>query len=346
MNSRDLSARLLALATSLFVLIGLASALDAGGAAAQRTPPCTPQPLSSSLGGGQPTRSAIPQAPCNATPPEAPESGRSSSDCGCKPSFTIEKRQEITGSGRGFTTSPLTGAIGETVDYEMIVQNTGFFPETFSEFSDPHCDPGTLAVGPGASSVAGGQSTTYTCSHLLTAVGPYTNQATVTGVSFAGAPVTHTSNQVVVEVPPPNPAPPESHGSEEVEASAPKAGVAKPVTPAAPRPTQMVAAVCEASPPILRGASGPKSDAFTARINSAGIKQITFYLDGRRLKTLRSGQARRGTYSITINPRTLAYGHHQLSVKTLPADVNCAAVARTGVFVRPRPQQAVARFAG
>jgi hypothetical protein len=287
----------------------------------------------------------IPQPPCNATPAETPESGRSS-DCRCRPAFTIEKRQEIAGIGRGFTTRPLIGAIGETVDYEIIVQNTGFFSETFSEFTDAHCDPGTLAGGPGASSVAAGQSTTYTCRHLLTAVGSYTNQATVTGVTLVGVPVTHTSNQVVVEVPPPKPAPPESHTPNEVEASAPKASVANPVTPAVPRPAQMVAAVCEASPPILRGAAGPKSETFIARVSSAGIKQITFYLDGRKLKTLRAGQARRGSYSITINPRTLAYGHHKLSVRTLPADVNCAAVARSGVFVRPRPQQAVARFAG
>jgi hypothetical protein len=312
MKRRDLSARLFALATSLFVVLGLASALDVGPAAAQRTP----------------------------------TESRRSSDCGCKPAFTIEKRQEIAGSERGFTTSPLTGTIGETVDYEIIVENTGSFPETFTEFTDLHCDPGTLAGGPGASAVTPGQSTTYRCRHVLAATGPYTNEATVTGVSFVGVPVTHTSNQVVVEVLPPIPVPPVSPSPSEVAVIVPKAGVTNPVTPAAPRPAQMVAAVCEASPPILRGASGPKSGKFTARVNSAGIKQITFYLDGRKLKTLRSGQARRGSYSITINPRTLAYGQHKLSVKTLPADVNCAAVARTGVFVRPRPQQAVARFAG
>ena len=310
MKSRDLSARLLALATSLLVPLGLASALDVGPAAAQGTPAAT---------------------------------GRSS-DCGCKPAFTIEKRQEIAGGGRGFTTSPLTGAIGETVDYEIIVENTGSFPETFTEFTDPHCDPGTLAGGPGASSVAPGKSTAYTCDHLLTAAGRYANEATVTGVSFVGVPVTRTSNQVVVEVPPPKP--PASHSSSAAEVTEPKALVANPVMPSEPRPTQKVGGVCEASPPILRGASGPKSGTFTAQVSSAGIKQITFYLDGRRLKTLRSGQARRGTYSMTINPRKLAYGQHKLSVKTLPADVNCAAAARTGVFVHPRPQQAVARFAG
>jgi hypothetical protein len=285
----------------------------------------------------------MPEATCNATAPETPESGRST-DCGCKPAFTIEKRQEIAGSKSGFTTSPLTGAIGQTVDYEIIVKNTGVLPETFSELTDPHCDPGTLAGGPGTSSVEPGQSTTYTCDHLLTAAGRYTNEATVTGVSFVGVRVTQTSNQVVVEVPPPKPPP--SHGSNAVEVTEPKVLVANPVTPGVPRATQKVEGVCEASPPVLRGASGPKSGTFTAQVSSAGIKQITFYLDARKLKTLRSGQARRGAYSITINPRKLAYGQHKLSVKTLPADVNCAAAARTGVFVHPRPQQAVARFAG
>src|SRR5262249_12508228 len=144
----------------------------------------------------------------------------------------------------------------------------------------------------------------------------------------------------------PKPAPPVSPGPNEEALAVPNAGAANPVTPGVQRPTQMVGAVCEASPPILRGASGPKSGTFTAQVNSAGIKQIPFCLDGRKLKTLRSGQARRGSYSITIDPRKLGYGQHKLSVKTLPADVNCAAVARTGVFVRPRPQQAVARFAG
>src|SRR5262249_41387547 len=160
----------------------------------------------------------------------------------------------IAGSGSGFTTSPLTGAIGETVDYEIIVENTGSFPEMFKEFTDPHCDPGTLAGGPGANAVAPGQSTTYTCRHLLTGAGTDTNEATVTGISFVGVPVTHTSNQVVVEVLVEKPAPPVSPG-----VTPPNAGVANPVTPGVPIPTQMVGAVCEASPPILRGASGPKS---------------------------------------------------------------------------------------
>jgi len=44
---------------------------------------------------------------------------------------------------------------------------------------------------------------TYTCNHVLTTVGSYTNEATVTGTPEGETPITHTSNQVVVEVPPP-----------------------------------------------------------------------------------------------------------------------------------------------
>ena len=118
-----------------------------------------------------------------------------------EPSFTIEKLQEIKGSGTGFKTSPLTGEIGQTVDYEIVVKNTANVPETFSPLTDAKCDESTIAGGPGSSPVAPGESTTYTCDHVLTKVGAYTNEATVTGESVSGIPLTQTSNQVLVEVP-------------------------------------------------------------------------------------------------------------------------------------------------
>ena len=119
-----------------------------------------------------------------------------------EPSFTIEKQQEIKGSGTGFKTSPLTGEIGQTVDYEIVVRNTANVPETFSPLTDANCDEGTIVGGPGSSPVAPGESTTYTCDHVLRKVGMYTNEATVTGESVGGIPLTQTSNQVLVEVPP------------------------------------------------------------------------------------------------------------------------------------------------
>src|ERR1039457_1761074 len=177
MKSRSLGACLATLATSVFVLAGFGSALEVASAAAQANPAGSP--------------------------------GGSGFECGCEPepAFTIKKLQKIAGSESEFTTSELTGAIGQTVDYEIVVKNTGeFFPETLSKFTDPHCDEGTIVGGPGEVPLAPGGSTTYSCSHLLAAAGTYTNEATVTslfssGFECGGEPfgtaVTQTSNQVV-----------------------------------------------------------------------------------------------------------------------------------------------------
>jgi hypothetical protein len=121
-----------------------------------------------------------------------------------EPGFTIEKLQKISGS---FTTSPLTGTVGKTVEYEIVVKNTGNTSLTFSSFTDEHCDGPTIAGGPGAKAVGPGESSTYTCQHGLTSAdqtaGSYSNTATDTGAPPGGGPITHTSNTVVVNLPPP-----------------------------------------------------------------------------------------------------------------------------------------------
>ncbi len=128
-----------------------------------------------------------------------------------EPGFSIEKRQEIAGSGKGYTISQLAGEVGQTVDYEIIVTNTGNVPLTFSNFTDEKCDAGTISGGPGETAVQPGKSTTYYCEHLITeadkAAGLLKNNATDTGTppEGEGSPITHTSNTVVVEVPLPSP---------------------------------------------------------------------------------------------------------------------------------------------
>ena len=122
-----------------------------------------------------------------------------------EPAFAIEKLQEIEGSGAGFTTAPLTGQVGQTVDYEIVVTNTSNVTETFTNFTDPHCDAGTIAGGPGANALLPGESTTYTCHHHITAGGTYVNQASVTGLTVGGRPLEKPSNQVEVTTPIPAP---------------------------------------------------------------------------------------------------------------------------------------------
>jgi hypothetical protein len=119
-----------------------------------------------------------------------------------KPAFTIEKRQQINGSG--FTTGELTGKVGETIEYEIIVKNTGTTPLTLSNFKDANCE--SIAGGP-SKALAPGESAIYTCRHLITKAdqeaGKHENDATVTGSPppGEGAEITHTSNEVIVKVP-------------------------------------------------------------------------------------------------------------------------------------------------
>jgi hypothetical protein len=123
-------------------------------------------------------------------------------ECPAAPDFSIVKRQKIEGSKTAFTTAPLSGTIGQTVEYEIVIKNTGNVPLVFTSFTDEHC--GTLTGSPGATAIERGGSFTLHCSHVLTTAGQYENTATATAErsNGSGSPVTHSSNTVVVNVPP------------------------------------------------------------------------------------------------------------------------------------------------
>jgi hypothetical protein len=365
-----------------------------------------------------------------------------------EPSFSIEKLQEIKGSGTGFTRAPLTAKRGDTVDYEIVVTNTSHVAETFTAFTDPHCDEGTISGGPGSSAVRPGESTTYICDHVLTSVGTYVNEATVTGNTVGGRPMTQTSNQVVVTVaehvsPTPEPiftveklqrigssstfttatltgtvgstveyeiivkntgntglkfagfsdpncdsgtvagGPGEAEvgrgGSttytctRKLTTTGTFANVAT-VTGTPPReapmtlasnkvevvvssgatgvgptkekpPTQKVRASCEVSSPVLHGGSGLQPGRFTVWVRSRGIASITFYLDGRNLRSFKQSQARGEKFTLTIDARKLRYGAHHVSFRVAMINRDCAATAAARMFFRPRPSLG-SRFTG
>ena len=110
------------------------------------------------------------------------------------PAFTIEKLQEIAGSEAGFTQAELTGEDGQTVDYEIVVKNTGNVTLNFKPLSDANCE----GISPSTEeTVAEGGEQTYTCHHELTGAGSYANTATIEGSEGTGA---KTSNEVVVKI--------------------------------------------------------------------------------------------------------------------------------------------------
>ena len=116
--------------------------------------------------------------------------------------FSVSVSQEISGSEAGFTSAPVTGLVGQTVDYQIAVKNTGWVSLKFPTFVDAKCDAGTIAGGPGAGSIARNETTTYTCSHVLSEAGSFTDSASATGAPPAGDGPQYaiSSNTVTAEV--------------------------------------------------------------------------------------------------------------------------------------------------
>ncbi|HTY97809.1 MAG TPA: hypothetical protein VMB91_12260, partial [Solirubrobacteraceae bacterium] len=238
--------------------------------------------------------------------------------------FTIEKQQRLTSSSP-FTTVELAATLGQTVFYEIIVTNvTKEIPLVFTSLTDANCQ--NITGGPGATPVKPGESTTFLCEHVLSALGQYVNEASIEGNEGAGK---KTSNKVVVDVTPPN-------------------------SPVPPTPTQEVApkqevkAVCDISESsvTLHGASGSKHRPFKVTVPSLGIKQVTFYVDGKKLKTLTAAHAVKGQFVVTIDPSKYRFGAHKVSVKTVMTNPLCANIARSGVFVRAHPARVTPKFTG
>lgn len=246
-----------------------------------------------------------------------------------EPASTVEKLQRIAGSGGSFTTEQLTGAVGDTVEYEIVLKNTGNVPLTYPSFTDTECDPGTLAGGPGESSVAPGGSTTYTCTHLVTSGPSVVNVAFATAEGPEGPLPPLESHKVEVIVPP-------SGGP----GSTPNAGGAP------QEASKGVLAKCEVSTPVLHGVSAPERGTFTVSVSALGVKQITFYLDGRKFKTLKQSAAKGGMFKVKINAHGLSYGAHRVSFKTVMLNSNCAEAASSRVFVHPHTARVAPRFTG
>ena len=115
-----------------------------------------------------------------------------------EPNYTIEKLQRI--GAEPFNSETRNAANGQTVEYEILVKNTGNVPLTFSNFADEHCDAGTLAGGP-SGPVKAGETAVYTCHHVITTTdeshGSFSNEASITGNEGTG---TKKSNKVEVTV--------------------------------------------------------------------------------------------------------------------------------------------------
>jgi hypothetical protein len=232
------------------------------------------------------------------------------------PAFSIEKLQQIAGAGGSYTSSQLTGVAGQTVDYEILVKNTGNVPLSLGSFSDPQCDAGTLAGGTeGGAALPAGASTTYTCTHLLdtadAVAGSYLNTVTLTGAppGGEGSPVTNSSNTVVVTV-----SPTASGNTLSSTSTAGVTGVLSSTSTQAPSKSGVLA-FSSATVPTLKGPQGCVRHDFRVNIKAADVASVTFYLDGHKLRTLTAKNAHKGLLTLLINPDKLKVGPHKLTAK-------------------------------
>ncbi len=233
------------------------------------------------------------------------------------PGMIVVKAQKLAGSTSGYTTSAITAAVGQRVEYQMSVTNTGAVALAIG-FSDARCDPGTLS-GPFGTlnpdrTLAPGGTVDYYCSHVITkadrSAGSFTNTMTITGTPPSGPPLSGTST-VTADV-----------------------------------PTVVVKAACSISRGIvqLTGVGGSERKPFAASVGSFGVKQVIFYLDGRKIATVK--KAKNGKFSVKISPQHLGVGAHHVKATIKFSDVNCAGLTRAAVFVHPKPPIVVPSFTG
>jgi hypothetical protein len=125
--------------------------------------------------------------------------------------------------------------------------------------------------------------------------------------------------------------------------------VVKAVEPAAgvtPKGEQ-VAAKCAVKPGtlVLKGVGGPKRHPFTVEVKAAGLKEVTFFVGGRKIKTFKA-PAHGKYFRVKIHPGTLGKGPHHVSAIGVLAAPECAPVKASAVFVKPGPGAKRPNFTG
>lgn len=282
-----------------------------------------------------------------------------SANCKPNPGFSLEKLQRIEGTKGEYTSAPLKGEVGHTVDYEVLVHNTGNVPLTFGALQDPRCDAGTITGGPPGGTLAVEATAAYLCTHLVTeadfAAGSVTNTVTLTGTPppGEGSPVEHPSNTVVVEPVSPGTLPPEEPPVTP-GATTPSSGVLASSTSSTPTSgvlaTKSAVPALRVSAPGLKGPQGCVRSSARASVKSKGVSSVAFYMDGHKLRTMTAKTARHGLISITIDPTKMSYGAHHLLAKITMAKTSSSSkpvrATRSATVIRCRPAVLTPKFTG
>ena len=99
--------------------------------------------------------------------------------------------------------------------------------------------------------------------------------------------------------------------------------------------TQLVLASCVPSPVVLRGLAAKVRRSLSVHVTALGVKSVTFYLDGRKLKTVTKAKNQR--YAIKVSARGLGYGRHRLEARVKMRNATCSTAAARAAFVKVKP---------
>jgi uncharacterized repeat protein (TIGR01451 family) len=221
-------------------------------------------------------------------------------------------------------TGPATATAGDLVAYTLNITNPGnvSYADPLVVVGDPLCQaPPALVSKNGDGTPATfdpGDRWTYTCS-VQTAVGQtqVDNVATVTATDRTGASATaHAPFTTVMAQP---------------QVAVLPATVSK-VTPGSAK---------------LRGPTGcPTSAATKATVTGKRITKVTFYVDGKKFKTVTRPDSM-GRWSVTLKPKTLPYGSHKVRATIqFAADSGTKAKTLSLTFNRCRPAIVNPKFTG
>ncbi len=176
------------------------------------------------------------------------------------------------------TVDKSTANVGDTLNYTIVVTNTGDVDLTVTP-----SDTGCTGFDATAFTLAVGASKTLTCTHTTAAAEgqSYTNKACASGVDPIGGTVS-ACGDVTTQVP---------NGDQLVLPSRNTPGTAR-----------------------LLGPTGCVSKVFSARVRGTKVAKVTFTLDGkvvkRYTKTIKSG-----IYALRVNPAKYRIGVHRLVAK-------------------------------
>jgi hypothetical protein len=211
---------------------------------------------------------------------------------------------------------PATAYSGDQLTFGYTVTNPGNVPLTGVTATDDKCSPLTRTGDVSDTTLDPGDTWTYSCSYVIQYhqgdANPVVNTVTSCGTPPAGgnpgggSPVCDTDQHSTTILSP-------TTGQPETPAQA--AGTSPTTTTQAPLIAVSPARVRPGSA-RLRGPSGcPTTTAVAATVTGRRIVKVTYYVDGRKVKTLTKANASGGRWVLPMNVKRFAFGTHRVQAR-------------------------------